>query len=471
MPPLPNQSINHMQGAKGHAPPNRGRPNPSATPTVSYTPTDTIIPSSLYDKVPNLNLYKRLKDAERKIDLLVSKKALDFQAIQQKAIQPSNFKRETGILRVFVYNTCENQPWQKQLLKEQGHSLPDLASSEGSWTLRVEGRFLNTNKKDIDKPSLKFNSLLSGISVDIIPNDDYPELNGASNNLIEWRDQATGPAQNGRQSDFDGLDIKREGIFDIDVKIALMVKAQGNILRISDVLAQFVGKQEATLQEIIFSIWQYSLYKSLLKKQSSFTNIPAVSSASALNDINQGAHDDELSTVECDEILHKLLGVSSFKFSDLYKLLQPHFKPREPIIIPYKVNTRKSSTLGEVVIDIPVELPPSVSEIQKDLLEFNKSTFEELTRSDNTIQKINNRISLGIVALQNANRREKFYKELSEDPAKFIERWVENQLTTLKALKSDDSYDEELVRRSEYFIENEDVLKEKIDILLGSTRF
>lgn len=450
--------------------PNKPRVNPAAAPSVSYTPTDTTIPINLYDKIPNLELYKKLKDAEHNINLTVSRKALDFQAIQQKAIYLSNFSKETGILRVFIYNTSENQPWQKQLLQEQGHTIDP--SEESTWTLKVEGKFISNNE-NIDTKDLKLSTLLSGLSIDLIPTADYPNLQDSLANLVEWRDEAALQTQNpNRQSVFDGLEIKRAGIFNIKSKIALMVKNQSNSLRLSDEMAQFTGKLEATQQELTYIVWKYVLYKDLFKKKDSFAEVPAVSTNEIINEngVGQEKEDSSLTVVQCDELLGSLLKTETFKFSNLYKLLQPHFKPREPVIIEYEINTRKSTTLGEVVLDIPIDLPFSVSSIQKELTELNKSTFENLSKYDSIIHNLSSRISLGIVALQNASLREKFYKELNEDPVKFIERWFESQLETLKALKSDEGYDEEIVRRAEYFEKNEDMLKDKIDLLLGSAR-
>ena len=120
-------------------------------------------------------------------------------------------KKETGILRVFIYNTCENQPWQKQLLQSEGKELPDPTSAESAWTLRVEGRFLNdSNNTDNDvSQNLKFSSFLSGISIDILPNSDYPDMQDSPSNIIEWRDESIDQQPdaklggNNRQSEFD----------------------------------------------------------------------------------------------------------------------------------------------------------------------------------------------------------------------------------------------------------------------------
>lgn len=454
------------------------RPNAAPAPTISYTPTDIVIPSKLYDKVPNLDLYKKLKDAERQVDLLITKKGLDFQAIHSKSMQPSNFKSETGILRVFIYNTCENQPWQNQLLQEQGKPVPDPTQAEASWTLRVEGKLLNQKHEDPNVEPPKFSSFLSGISIDLLPNQDYPDLQNSQLNLIEWRDESNdfNTYSNGtKKPQFDGFDVKRPGVFNINTKIAILVKDQSAKLKLSDSMAQFVGKKEATQQELLYLTWQYVLYKDLFKKGDSFSKVPAVSSSSLANSaglsVNQTDEDEDLTLVECDDILRDLLKVDLFKFSDLYKLLQPHFRPREPIIIDYEVNSRQSTTLGEVVIDIPIDLPISVTKVQREILESNKQAFESMTKADAIIQSLNQRISLGIVGLQNSNLRENFYRELSEDPVAFIQSWLESQAETLKALKSEEGFDEELVRKAKYFEENEEILKQKIDLLLGAQKF
>lgn len=453
-------------------------PKRAPAPAISYTPTDVVIPAHLHDKVPDLQLYKQLQDAERQIDLLLTKKGLDFQAIHARSMQPSNFKNDTGVLRVFVYNTCENQPWQKQLLQEQGNT-PDPAA-EALWTLRVEGRYVS-DSAPAKTHDLRFSSFLSGISVDLVANDDYPALQANASNVIEWRDESQGaPGPGGqfnpaRPAGFDGLDVKRPGIFNLGAKIALMVKDPTPRLRLSDPMAHFVGKKEATQQELIYLVWQYVLHKNLFKKADSFAKVPAVSASSLAvgNSVSITGTKDEadLTVIESDDVLRPLLRVDSFKFADLYKLLQQHFKPREPIVIDYEINTRVSSTLGQVVLDIPVELPVAVTELQREVVESNKRTFENLTKSDAVIQLLNQRISLGIVSLQNANARETFYRELSADPVTFIEKWLQSQAETLKALKSEEGYDEEEVRRAEYFEKNETLLRQKIDLLLGSLRY
>lgn len=467
----PQGFVGRQQNAVAEAPSKIYQPA-TAAPAISYKPTEVNIPSKLYDKVPNLNLYKKLQDAERQLDLLIAQKGLDFQSVQASSMQPNGLKKESGILRVFIYNTCENQPWQKNQT-----SVNEASNSDSSWTLRVEGRFIADSNEKLEIDDLKFSSFLSGISIEIIPNNDYPALQGNQSNIIEWRNEAANQAGNPQLRNgsllwqFDGIDVKRQGVFPIKAKVAILTKDYSFKLLVSEELAQFTGKREATQQELIYLIWQYVLFKKLFKNAENYHSVPAVSASSLSSQaLNQENEETDLSVVQCDDILRGLLKVDSFKFKDLYQLIQPHLRPRQPIVLDYEVDTTRSTTLGDVVIDIPVELPLSMRSLEKEIIEENKRAFESMSKSDELIQYINQRISLGIVALQSANSREQFYRELSEDPVVFIKRWLESQSETLKALKSEEGFNEEEVRKAQYFKDHEQELRQKVDLLLGAQK-
>ena len=463
--------------ATGDAPTKIHQANAPA-PAISYAPTEVTIPARLYDKVPNLDWYKKLQDAEKQLDLIIAQKSLDFQSVQAASMQPHIAKKETGVLRVFVYNTCENMPWQKM---DQGTSLNEAPGQEASWTLRIEGRFIPDNKENVEAEKVKFSSLLSGLSVEIVPNGDYPGLQDNPSNVIEWRDTTAHRGSNAAKENgpngspqylFDGIDIKRPGTFNIGTKIAILAKDFSARLLLSTQMAEFTGRREMSQQELIYHIWQYVLYKDLFKRSHNFTKVPAVSASGIASQSMNVQEEDEndISLVQADDVLRSILKVEVFKFKDLYKLIQPHLNPRDPIIFDYEVITTKSTTLGEVVFDIPIELPLSMSKLQKEIVEENKRAFESMSKSDEHVQFLNQRISLGIAALQNVSSRETFYRELSEDPVTFLRSWLESQAETLKALKSEEGYSEEIARRAEFFKENEELVKQKLELMLGAQK-
>uniref|UniRef100_A0A0L0NPD8 Uncharacterized protein n=1 Tax=Candidozyma auris TaxID=498019 RepID=A0A0L0NPD8_CANAR len=472
----PQGYVQRQQGSVSEAPSKVYQPN-TAAPAISYTPTEVNIPSKLYDKVPNLNLYKKLQDAEKQLDLLIAQKGLDFQSVQASSMQANSMKRETGILRVFIYNTCQNQPWQNNQSK-----VNETSNTDSSWTLRVEGRFISDSPEVSEAKEMKFSSFLSGISIEIVPNEDYPSLQGSQSNIIEWRNEGNNNGNNqGGNSQlsngslqwlFDGIDVTRQGVFPIKSKIAILTKDYTFKLLVSQEMAQFTGKREASQQELIYLIWQYVLFKKLFKRADSYSNVPAVPASSmssqALN--SQSNEETDLSVVQCDEVLKDLLKVNTFKFKDLYQLIQPHVRPRQPIVLDYEIDTTRSTTLGDVVVDIPVELALSMGKMEKEIIDENKSAFESMSKSDELVQYLNQRISLGIVALQSSNNREQFYRELSDDPVVFIKKWLESQSETLKALKSEEGFNEEDVRKAQYFKEHEQELRQKIDLMLGAQK-
>lgn len=455
-----------FQAAQVAEAPSKIQQSTNPTAAVSFTPTDITIPPRLYDKVPNLELYKKLQDSEKHLDLLIAQKGLDFQSVQAATMQPHNVKRENGVLRVFIYNTCENMPWQRQ----QG--LGDSSGAEAKWTLRVEGRFIPDDETSAETAQQKFSSFLSGISIEIVPNGDYPALQNSPSNIIEWRDESVnaGGYSNGSQWQFDGVDVKRAGVFPIKTKIAILAKDYLLRLSLLPEMAQFTGKREASQQELVYLVWQYVLFKNLFKKADAFSTVPAVLSISAQALSAPTEDENDLAVVQCDETLRTLLKVDFFKFKDLYKHTQPHLRPRVPIVVDYEVDTTRLTTLGDIVIDIPVELPLSVTKVQKEILEENKAAYESMAESDEHIQFLNQRISLGIATLQTVNARELFYREFSEDPVNFVREWLATQAETLKALKSEEGYNEEEVRKSEYFKKHEDELRQKIDLMLGAQK-
>jgi len=75
----------------------------------------------LLEIVPQIQTLEKLLDYETKIDKILSKKKVD---IQEQLLRP--FPKIKRILRVHLYNTFSNE--------------------EGMWTMKIEGKLLNTDK-------------------------------------------------------------------------------------------------------------------------------------------------------------------------------------------------------------------------------------------------------------------------------------------------------------------------------------
>lgn len=405
-------------------------------------PTDIAIPHSIDPIVPEVDLYRRLHDAEKRVDIFTTRKMNDLSDTLVKV------PRKKQLLRIFVYNTAENQPWQQPAQQQPTSLIPGQArtsSETPSWTLRVEGRLVN-GQDATDPTRRKFSSFISGISVDLIPNDQnqtqldngLPPLQPTSipkENVIEWHENSD-PKIKGVE--FDGLDVKRTGSENIKARITIQPKEYPVKLRASPDLSRLLGVSETTQHDAVYAIWQYVQLNNL-----------------------QAAEDKRI--INCDENLSKLFGVPRFNFKDVIEFLSKHLLPNRPIELEYLIRVDRATTLGDVVIDIEVPVEDlSVQETWK--VESKKLVAEH----DEAIKELNTKIILGIQGLHTSHRKYQFYEKLSKDPANFFQEFTESHSKLLKILAGDEGYNEETVRRSEFY--TDEMLAENVDILLKTNR-
>ncbi|CCH46907.1 hypothetical protein BN7_6512 [Wickerhamomyces ciferrii] len=395
--------------------------------TVQTRPTDINIPHSIDKIVPEVSLYRKLLDAEKKIDIFTARKINDL----QENINKIPTKKE--ILRIFIFNTAENQPWQLN----QGQQ----SNEEPTWNLRIEGRLVNDVDAE-DPQRRKFSTFLNGISIDI-QNDKSPQSQQQQpnqqdlnkENVIEWHEQ-TDP--NAPKVEFDGLDVKRPGSQNIKTKITIQPKESPIKLITSNELSSLLGVNELTQHDAVYSIWQYIQFNNL-----------------------QAPEDKRI--INCDENLSKLFNVPRFNFRDLIELLSKHLSPKPPIEINYEIKVDKSSTLGETVIDVEV---PFIDVSEQEY--WKNESKKLLTENDESIKELNMKIILGIQALNNSNRKYQFYNLLTQDPVQFLKDFTQSHSELLKILSGDEGYNEDTVRRSEFY--TDELLSENVDLLLKTNR-
>ncbi|GME92096.1 unnamed protein product [Ambrosiozyma monospora] len=181
-----NQKFSQVQQPSQHPP----QQLPSS---INLKPTDVTISQSLESVFPEkVSLFNQLKTKERELDLMINKKLLDIQDYQQAVASGlTDDVKDSDILRIFIYNTSENQEWQLAENVDPAQTLPP------SWTLRIEGRLLNETEP-VDSPARKkFSSFLSGISVELKAKDGKdeelvinPVNNGTNARIIEWHENS-----------------------------------------------------------------------------------------------------------------------------------------------------------------------------------------------------------------------------------------------------------------------------------------
>lgn len=412
-------------------------------PKICYKPMYTHIPRYMYGKIEAFELYDKLKEAEMKMDVMISKKRIDEQTKKE------DIEEKKGIMRLFVYHTSQKS---------------EIAESREvfDWRLRIEGLLIYEGKEKINEKKGKMSQYFNSITVDLLGDG---KLLDEKSYIIEWRENAEN-----REIIFDAIDVQRRSRESLQAKIALMPKQFNNQMLLSDKIASFIGKTEATLQEVAFFFWEYILHKNLMRKDEMLSKVPTLTSSDMLGKPSKNANHEDDFVINCDDLLKFLLSIDSFNLSDLYSILIPHFLPYDSIILDYNIDISKETTFGEMIIDIPVDIPLSHFLPSDTPIPTKDSLLQDLSCVDSRMRCLNEKISIAILALQDCYYKELFYKELSLDPAKFIDDFLHYQSQYSKILKVDEGYDEELVRRSSFFTEKYDLVKNKIDLLLKANR-
>lgn len=472
-----------------------------SSPPIQLKPTDQTIPPSLKEHFPEkVELYEKLQSRERLLDMMINRKLLDLQDHQQRIstneLSGDNNNNEE-ILRIFIYNTSENQPWQKdsnnRILTNSTQDTPINDNQPSMWTLRVEGRLLNDKTPLSDPNRHKMSWFLSGLSIDLKPADgnneiplnikgvNAPGANGNADTLIEWHDDIKLPKSERMAKQFDGMDIKRGGSSipngsdderEIIANIVIQPKFYPIKLKITDKnLIELVGTNEITQTECIKRIFWYAKVNELFEVQ----NID-----SEIKDDSGKNTGKKIVTIKSDELIMKIFGLPSITMPQIMEIVgNKLLKPIEPIRVAYHINTLKNTTLGDVIIDIKVN--KSILEEKKhaisELNDINKLITEDVLSKQNIadLVKLDENLKLNVQILNYSKMKYDFYKKFSENPTEFMKNILQKNDEYLKILSSDSMsfgkdglVSEELVRKSDFY--TDEFLRQHINLLLNSGR-
>ncbi|GAV48957.1 hypothetical protein ZYGR_0N03620 [Zygosaccharomyces rouxii] len=487
-------------------------------PTPTTQPTDTYIPNHLSDLVPELKSYEQLKESEKRVDVFLARKRIDLQqSVSQwnnskSGITTSHNKNDVKYLRIFVSNIAENQPWQ-----DENNDIQNA-----SWTMRIEGRLLDTQEvQDPARP--KFSSFLQAIAVDFKkPRDDDDDedenskgedgpkaedqdvdMDGTRNDslvglslpmqmpsnpndnnvqeekpksditdAVEWHFDPINPV------DFDGLDIKRNGSENIECTLTIQLKGvTGELLEYSPELAAVIGLSQGSLHEAVYSLYKYILINGLLTNDENNLRAPTSTSSDSTNGEN--------TIVKLDPSLTKLIRQrpapgsdeplpTTLRLSEMLKLVNAHVSPIRSIKVDYTVRVDKASTYGELVFD--VEVPNFAQQSKKEdevkreglslLSDFNKLTADLKPQ----LQELEARNAALLLQLNASAKKYQFFNELSKNPVGVLQEYIASSSNALKVLSGDEGFNEDTVRRSQFYKDNEQMLFESLGVLLSNGR-
>lgn len=225
-------------------------------------PTDRDVPDEISEAVvgDGVERYKKLREVERRLDAVMMRKRLDISDNLQR-----RYTRREGILRIWISNTAEGQPWQ---VMEEGAENEDgmfeLGDNQATFRVKIEGRLLDDPEEDeADKPSDAHRPRLSHFFKAInIEFDRDSNLQPDGYSQIEWRKpQATSQNpnidQNSSESSFDTLEFTRKSDENINVTINLTREEKNERFRLSPELAEILDTEEEDRAGAVQGIWEY----------------------------------------------------------------------------------------------------------------------------------------------------------------------------------------------------------------------
>lgn len=427
-------------------------------------PTDRSLPPSLKRQVPESAFYNDLQRMERNLDWTVARKRAE---LTDGLSRPPKIKRT---LRVFLSNTCANQPFQlaeKQKAKEaqlaeSGETKPDETEpsvseaaaadaqpdtsdedSVPSWTLKIEGRLLEPSFKSRANTALsaqasinrtgahKFSNLIKTCVVELVRDSAlYPDAGG---NLVEWHRptpsvapasgmQAGGgagglggtqgmeaPLVASAEPALDGFEIKRKGDMPTKVKIVLYPAYTPERYSLAPELANLLDIREETRAGVISALWSYVKEKKLLD-------------------------DTDRRKVKCDGPLQALFKTAMINFHHIPEVVNRFLHPAQPVVLEYWIRTDKAEYKHSTAYDIELELEDlAVRQRQHNVLShFDTSSAE--TGVTRQIADLDDRIAQAAATIRNRASARDFLANFARDPQAHLRTWIASQARDLDAI-------------------------------------
>ncbi|KAI9189783.1 SWI/SNF and RSC complex subunit Ssr3 [Blastocladiella emersonii ATCC 22665] len=370
------------------------------------------LPKKVEQIVPESEYYKRLQEAERKIDAVIQRKRLEIQDALAKPI------KTRGTLRIFISNYAADQ------------HLGAAEMAEGrvpNWTLRIEGRLIDVqsatttrSKSAAAPPPRKFTHFVKHIVVEV---ERDPHLYNESN-IVEFL------KPDKLDAEFDGFEVKRRGDTDVAVKITMRMDYGPDKFKVSDDLAKVIQfdvggpnkvglRQLRTKSQILLGVWQYIKHHNLLDA-------------------------DDKRIVNCDAHLKQIFNTNQILFPQIPDLITRHIFPPDPIVLHYVVKVDQEFTAAQHVYDVEVEL---------DDVQTKSKLHAILTATDNQreIAELDAQISAAIVSLNNHRLKRDFMLAFAKDPVGFLNRFVESQSRDLQIILAGTSVNRSDARRADFY--------------------
>ncbi|KAG9682846.1 hypothetical protein KCU95_g13986, partial [Aureobasidium melanogenum] len=356
-------------------------------------------------------LYRKLRDQEKRLDAIMTKKRLDI--LEGTSGQmPSE-----GVLRLFVSNTAEGQPWQMANDGNAGFNEDgtfDFAdNNQARYRVKIEGKLLE-GSDDITEDSelkstlppmapIKMSHFFKRVTVDF---NRPAALQSNDFNKIEWIKKDGEP-------DVDCIAFGRKSDEELQVTINLYLDEQPERFKLSPPLAWLLDMDTATRADVVQGIWDYARLFKLTDPE------------------------DER-RVTCDETLKQLFRHETLFFPNLPELILEHLSPLDPIKLPYTIRIDKDYIAPEdesippskyMIWDIRVKVPSTTKRLMQAIISSPRhmANLKKITQ-------VNDDTALLLEKARHLNSKRKFLLSLSRDPATFVKRWTSSQQRDLEII-------------------------------------
>ncbi|KAF8637155.1 hypothetical protein AX17_003059 [Amanita inopinata Kibby_2008] len=375
--------------------------------------TDRTVPNAILqnpDFAQDSKMYQDLLEMERKLDWNMMRKKVEVQDALSKT--PTT----TRTLRIFLSHTVSGQIWQTGDVAQTAN----FETGEGipAWSFRVEGRLLELlNQRSRDKtPPRKFSTLIKRMVIEL---DRDPSLY-PDGNIVEW------PRAPGHHNPvLDGFTVRRTGDSPTRIRVVMYLEHFPEQYKVLPELGNILGIKEESRIGVIQALWNYVKLQNLQDKA-------------------------DRRQVKADEKLLPIFNSEMVYFQNLPEIVNRYLAAPDPIVLHYTLNPAAPPPERPSAWDVEIKMEDtSMKNKMAVMVNPSKESIE-------TVAKLDDEIALLAQSLHNSHVKRTFLQSFANDPANFIQTWLESQSRDLETILGSGPTEgmtirQEDLRRSEFF--------------------
>ncbi|KAF8654747.1 hypothetical protein AX16_003402 [Volvariella volvacea WC 439] len=376
--------------------------------------TDKSVPNAVLqdpDFSQDSKMYQDLLDMERRLDWTMMRKRVEVQ--DALARNPTTTRK----LRIFLSHAVSGQLWQTGGTSDQP---PNFESGDGipAWSFKIEGRLLELpNQRNRDKvPMRKFSTLIKRMVVELDRDPTlYPE-----GNIVEWP-RATG----NHNPPMDGFSIRRTGDTPTKIRVLIYLEHYPEQFKVHPELSAILGIREESRLGVIQALWNYIKVQNLQDKV-------------------------DRRLIRADDKLKMIFGTESIPFQAIPEAVNKFLGPPDPVQLHYTINPSVPPLERPSAWDVDVKMEDSALKAKMNVL------LQSTKESTQTLAKLDEEIARHAQSLHNSYVKRTFLESFANDPAHFIQTWLESQSRDLETILGSGPSEgmtvrQEELRRSEFF--------------------